>query len=386
MHLVSKPQPSHYDLIVVGSGFFGSTIARLSAETVNKKVLIVERRSHVGGNSWSEIDDETGIEFHTYGSHLFHTSNERVWEFVNRFSSFNSYKHKVFAVHKERFFPIPINLLTLSQFFGRSFTPEQARLFLESKSVGFKERDTFESAAISSVGTELYEAFFRGYTFKQWQTDPKNLPRETFSRIPVRLDFNMNYFSDKYEGLPTAGYSKLFENLLSHFNIDISLQTDFFEIRGEIPPEIPTVYTGALDRFFDYQYGELGWRTLDFQIERLNIEDFQGNSVVNYPDVSVPFTRIHEFKHLHPERSYPTKKTLIMKEFSRRAGKSDEPYYPINSPGDREKLDGYRELMAREANVIFGGRLGTYKYLDMHMAIASALNVFETKLLPRFNR
>jgi len=377
------PKVLEYDLIVVGSGFFGSTIARLVADSTHKRILIIERRFHPGGNSWSKTDPETGIEFHAYGSHLFHTSNERVWKFVNRFSSFNNYKHQVFALYSNKFFPIPINLLTLYQFFGKQFSPETAREFLQSHSASQANHDSFESAAISSIGPELYEAFFRGYTHKQWQTDPKNLPRETFSRIPVRLNFDMNYFSDKYEGLPTLGYGQLFDNLLDHHNIDICLNTDYFELKGEIPNSTTIVYTGPLDRYFNYEHGELGWRTLDFEVERLKVNDYQGNAVVNYPDTAVPFTRIHEFKHLHPERSYSSEKTLIMKEFSRRAERADEPYYPINSLEDRLRLENYRKMMSAEENVIFGGRLGTYKYLDMHMAIASALTTFETKLFPR---
>lgn len=385
--MASSVNFSHYQIIVVGSGFFGSTIARLFVERFYKPVLVIEKRSHIGGNAWSEIDHETGIEFHKYGSHLFHTSNENVWKFVTRFSEFNNYIHSVVARYENRFFPIPINLLTLSQFYGRTFTPREAKELFES----FRDRaihsdaETFESAAISSIGPDLYEAFFKGYTEKQWQVPPRLLPRETFGRIPIRLNFNSRYFSDKYEGLPVIGYGQLFNRILDQQFIHVLLNTDYFDIKDEIPENCLLIYTGALDRFFEFQYGNLGWRTLDFILERFSVDDFQGTSVVNYPDLNVPFTRIHEFKHLHPERTYGGNKTLIMREFSRQATPEDEPYYPINSVNDRARLLKYRQMAALKSNVIFGGRLGTYQYLDMHMAIASAFNVFSSEVEPRFS-
>lgn len=370
----------------MGSGFFGSTIARLFVERFQRPVLIIEKRDHVGGNAWSEIDHETGIEFHKYGSHLFHTSNERVWKFVNRFSEFNEYRHSVVALHGNKYFPIPINLLTLSQFYGKAFKPNEAKELFESfrHQVESQDNQDFESAAIGTIGRELYDAFFKGYTEKQWQVPPRSLPRETFGRIPIRLNFNNRYFSDKYEGLPVVGYGELFNRILDEQHINVILNTDFFEVKSEIPSDCLIVYTGSLDRFFDFQFGNLGWRTLDFELEVVNVDDFQGTSVVNYPDLNVPFTRVHEFRHLHPERDYRRNETLIMREFSRQAAPEDEPYYPINGIDDREKLLRYRRLAALESNVIFGGRLGSYQYLDMHMAIASAFSVFTSEVEPRF--
>lgn len=386
MPTISSAHFSQYRIIVVGSGFFGSTIARLFVDKFSEPVLVIEKRNHVGGNAWSEIDKETGIEFHKYGSHLFHTSSERVWNFVTGYSEFNDYRHSVVAKHKDKFFPIPINLLTLSQFYGRAFTPIEAKeLFETFRGIeDSSENQNFETAAIKSIGKELYEAFFEGYTRKQWQVSPRSLPRETFGRIPIRLNFNSRYFSDKYEGLPIIGYGNLFNKILDNEFIDLILNTDYFTVKQEIPKNCLVIYTGALDRFFEFKFGNLGWRTLDFALERVDVNDFQGTSVVNYPDPSVAFTRIHEFKHLHPERSYDEGKTLIMREYSRQSTPEDEPYYPINSLDDREKLKEYRKLAELESNVIFGGRLGSYQYLDMHMAIASAFSTFKGKIEPRF--
>ena len=379
MNRVFDPKLDNYKLVVVGSGLYGLTFARLWAEQMNSRCLVIERRSHIGGNAWSEIDPESGIEVHTYGSHLFHTSNDRVWSFVNRFTTFNDYRHRVYSRYQDQFFSIPINLQTLSQFFKRPFTPHEAQALLASFSEGRSEPTSFEDEAIRTIGHDLYMAFFKGYTQKQWQLEPKLLPRETFTRIPVRFDFNPYYFNDTHEGLPSKGYGDFLTQLATHPMIDISLNTDYFEFPNERSAGQLLVYTGPLDKYFSYCYGHLRWRTLDFSLDRLPISDFQGNAVINYPEVEYPFTRIHEFRHLNPERSYPNDMTIIMREYSRAATQEDEPYYPVNSLDDRIMLTKYRELMKAEKNVLFGGRLGTYKYLDMHMAIASAISAFEAK-------
>lgn len=374
------------DLVVVGSGFFGLTVARKAAEELGLKVLVIEKRGHIGGNAYSEFDPTTGIEVHRYGSHLFHTSNERVWAHVNRFTSFNNYQHKVWAKHKGHLYPMPINLDTINQFFGRSFNSEDAKVFVQGQvsSDAANSASNLEERAIALVGEPLYEAFIKGYTEKQWQTDPKLLPAEVISRLPMRFTTEHRYFSDKYEGLPTNGYTRWLENIADHVNIEISLSADFFEFRDDLGEDVPIVYTGPIDRFFDFEYGELGWRTLDFEDEILSQGNFQNTSVVNYPDLDVEFTRIHEYRHLHPERNYQTDSTYISREYSRFAEREDEPYYPVNTAKDREQLSSYRELIANQNNVWFGGRLGTYQYLDMHMAIASALTMFENEIEPRF--
>ncbi|MFD9892027.1 UDP-galactopyranose mutase [Amycolatopsis sp. NPDC059027] len=376
-----------YDLVVVGSGFFGLTVAERAATELGKKVLVLDRRSHIGGNAYSEPDPETGIEVHKYGAHLFHTSNKRVWEYVNRFTEFTNYQHRVFARVKDQVYSFPMNLGLINQFFGKSHTPDEARELIAKQASEFETENAqnLEEKAISLIGRPLYEAFIRGYTAKQWENDPKNLGANIITRLPVRYTFDNRYFNDTYEGLPVNGYTAWLEKMAEHENIEIRLNVDYFDVREQIPAGTPTVYTGPLDRYFGYSAGRFTWRTVDFESEVAETGDFQGTSVVNYNDQEVPYTRIIEFRHFHPERDYPKDKTVIFREFSRFAGENDEPYYPINTPENREKLEAYRELAkveAREKNILFGGRLGTYKYLDMHMAIGSALSMFDNKIAP----
>ncbi|MBC2681451.1 UDP-galactopyranose mutase [Corynebacterium anserum] len=381
-----------YDLIVVGSGFFGLTVAERAASQKNARVLIVEKRNHIGGNAYSEAEPETGIEIHKYGAHLFHTSNKRVWDYVNQFTDFTDYQHRVFAMHKGTAYQFPMGLGLINQFFGKYYSPDEARQLIKEQAgeIDVDEAQNLEEKAIALIGRPLYEAFVRDYTAKQWQTDPKELPAGNITRLPVRYTFNNRYFNDTYEGLPVEGYTAWLENMAKHENIEVRLETDWFAVREDIrseSPDAPVVYTGPLDRYFDYAEGRLGWRTLDFETEVLNTGDFQGTPVMNYNDAEFPFTRIHEFRHFHPEREdkYPKDKTVIMKEFSRFADDDDEPYYPINTPEDREMLLKYRELADAETTnerVFFGGRLGTYQYLDMHMAIGAALSMYDNKLEP----
>ncbi|MEV6910295.1 UDP-galactopyranose mutase [Amycolatopsis sp. NPDC051071] len=377
-----------YDLIVVGSGFFGLTVAERAAAELGKKVLVLERRHHLGGNAYSEAEPETGIEVHRYGAHLFHTSNKRVWEYVNRFTEFTGYQHRVFAKVKDQVYSFPMNLGLINQFFGKSHTPAEARELIAKQASEFETANAqnLEEKAISLVGRPLYEAFIRGYTAKQWENDPKNLGADIITRLPVRYTFDNRYFNDTYEGLPVNGYTAWLEKMAEHENIEVRLNVDYFDVREHIPAGTPTVYTGPLDRYFGYSAGRFTWRTVDFESEVVETGDFQGTSVVNYNDEEVPYTRIIEFRHFHPERKhYPNDKTVVFREYSRFAGEADEPYYPINTPDNREKLEAYRELAKAEAkdkNVLFGGRLGTYKYLDMHMAIGSALTAFDNKIAP----
>jgi UDP-galactopyranose mutase len=375
------------DLVVVGSGLFGLTIAERCASDLGLRVLVVERRHHIGGNAYSEPEPETGIEIHRYGAHLFHTSNAAVWEYANRFTAFTGYQHRVFSIYKGRVYPLPINLATICEYFGAAMSPDEARALIAEQAAEVKagQAANLEQKAVSLIGRPLYEAFIRGYTFKQWQTDPADLPPEIITRLPVRYTFNNRYFSDTFEGLPADGYTAWLERMASHPNIEVRLDTDFSGLRADAAGSVPVVYTGALDAYFGYAAGDLGWRTLDFELEVLATGDFQGTPVMNYADADVPFTRIHEFRHFHPERDwYPKDETVVMREFSRFAGRGDEPYYPINTAADRGRLLAYREMAAREPGVLFGGRLGTYKYLDMHMAIGSALTMYENRLRPFF--
>ena len=374
------------DLVVVGSGFFGLTIAERCASELGLDVLVLERRHHIGGNAYSEVEPETGIEVHVYGAHLFHTSNERVWEYVNRFTDFTGYQHRVYSRHNGQVYPLPINLGTINQFFDAAYSPDEARALVKEQSAELdgKEPANFVEKGVSLIGRPLYEAFIAHYTAKQWQTAPEELSADIISRLPVRYTYDNRYFSDTYEGLPKDGYTAWLERMADHENIEVRLETDFFDVRDDYAGKVPIVYTGPVDQYFDNSEGELSWRTLDFEREVVPTGDFQGTSVMNYPDPDVAFTRIHEFRHFHPERAYPADKTVIMREFSRFAEKGDEPYYPVNTAEDRAKLLRYRDLAKQEPMVLFGGRLGTYKYLDMHMAIGSALSMFDNKLRPHF--
>ena len=379
------------DLVVVGSGLFGLTIAEQAATELGLKVALLDRRSHIGGNAYSENEEQTGIEVHRYGAHLFHTSNERVWEYVNRFTDFTNYVHRVYTRHDGVVYPMPINLGTINQFFNAAYSPAEAKALIAEQAGELAGTDpqNLNDKGISLIGRPLYEAFIKHYTAKQWQTPPEELPASIISRLPVRYTYDNRYFNDKYEGLPVGGYTAWLERMAAHPNIEVRLNTDFFSgdheySREKVLGQVPVVYTGPVDRYFDYTEGDLSWRTIDLEEEVLPIEDFQGCSVMNYPDADVPFTRIHEFRHFHPERDYTKDATVIMREYSRFANKGDEPYYPVNTSVDREKLLKYRDLANGEKDVLFGGRLGTYKYLDMHMAIGSALSMFDNKIRPHF--
>ncbi|MEJ7636321.1 UDP-galactopyranose mutase, partial [Aeromicrobium sp.] len=304
-----------------------------------------------------------------------------------------NYQHRVFGQYGGQVYSLPMNLALINTFFGRSHTPEDARALIaeQASEIATEDAANLEEKAISLVGRPLYEAFIKGYTAKQWQTDPRELSAEIISRLPVRYTYDNRYFSDTYEGLPADGYTAWLERMAEHPNITVTLGADFFDEsqpfnKAATVGQLPIVYTGPVDRYFDSAHGDLSWRTLDFETEVLPIGDFQGTTVMNYADTDIDHTRIHEFRHFHPERDYPTDKTVIMREFSRAADPGDEPYYPVNTAEDRERLLAYRELAKGEADVLFGGRLGTYQYLDMHMAIGSALSMYDNKLAPHFSR
>jgi UDP-galactopyranose mutase len=385
-----------WDIAIVGAGLFGLTVAERLA-SAGRKVLVIERRDHIGGNCHSRLDPETGIEVHCYGAHLFHTSDRRVYDYARRFTEFTDYEHRVWTTHRGEVFPIPINLGTINQFFHAAYSPDQARELLREQAaqmdqnLGGRPPANLDEQGVHLIGQPLYEAFIRGYTAKQWQTDPRELPASVIRRLPVRFNYDARYFSDTYQGLPKDGYGAWFERMASHPNIEVRLGTDFFDEsqplnRDALAGRLPLVYTGPVDRYFDYAEGRLGWRTLDFDWERPATGDFQGTSVMNYADPQPGYTRVIEFRHFHPERAdrYPSDRTVIAREYSRAATPADEPYYPVNTPADRERLARYqaRVTALAPARVHFGGRLGTYQYLDMHQAIAAALDLAETLLRP----
>jgi len=364
------------DHLVVGAGFFGAVVAERLADH-GRKVLVVDRRDHIGGNSWSTCHPETGIEYHPYGLHVFHTSNRKVKSYIDRFGSLNGYRHRVLARVEGRCFPFPINLESINSFFAKEMTPAEARAYIAAKArdVSGGHPRNFEEKALSLLGKELYEAFIRGYTLKQWGRDPKHLPANIVSRLPVRFDGGRDYFQRcRWQGVPTDGYASLFSRMLNHKNIRVETGVDYLEVRQSVRPRKETVYTGPIDRYFDYTYGMLGWRSLTFQLETLPVKISQRTTTVNYPDINIPHTKVHEPKHLHPERLTCTnlQRTLIVREYP--DDDSARPYYPVRAPEDIAMFKRYRELAAVEApGTVFGGRLGNYAYLDMDMTIASAL-------------
>lgn len=365
--------------LIVGSGFFGSVIAERIANQLNEKVLVIEKRNHIGGNCYSLDDPDTGIHYHLYGTHIFHTSNERVWQYINQFTEFNSYYHQVLTTLKDKVFQMPVNLETINSFYGVNLKPFEVDDFLKKEIAKepISEPRNFEEKAISMMGRPLYEAFIRGYTLKQWQKDPKDMPENVLKRLPFRKNYNESYYYSRWQGIPMDGYGRIFEKLLSSPNIEVKLNVDYFDIKDQISPETMVIYSGPIDRFFDYKFGKLDYRTLRFEKEIHPYDDYQGTSVMNYADLQVPFTRIHEPRHLHPERTdYPTDKTLIIKEYSL-ADDGSNPFYPINDERNQSLILKYREQVNQLKNTIISGRLGEYKYFDMHDTINHALTVFD---------
>jgi UDP-galactopyranose mutase len=366
--------------LVVGSGFWGSVIAERISSILNEKVLVVEKRNHFGGNSHSEIDGSTGIEFHRYGTHIFHTKSSKVWEYITKFGDFLCYQHRVYSNHNGSIFSMPINLGTINAFFMKTMNPSEATIFIQKEiEKDQPERvDTLEAKAISMIGKSLYDAFIKGYTRKQWGVDPVLLSPDIISRLPVRFNLNSNYFSDPYQGLPAEGYGSLFQRILNSKNIELALNTDYYSIRHLIPDSCKIFFSGPIDRFFAYKAGSLAWRSLRFEKRVLQVQDFQGAAVMNYPDEEVPFTRIHEFKHLHPERQvFHENRTLICYEYPSAFREELEMYYPVNDRNNEDKLRIYEEMARGKHNFVFGGRLGAYKYWDMDKAVENALTAFD---------
>jgi UDP-galactopyranose mutase len=368
-----------YDYIIVGAGFFGSVVAEQITSQSNYSVLLIDRKDHIGGNCYSETDEETGIEYHKYGPHIFHTSSRRVWRYIRKFTEFNSYSHKVFSHYKGRVYNLPVNLSLINAFFNTALSPREAEGFIESKRKKNKEIRNFEDIALASIGKELYEAFYRDYTIKQWGRHPKELSADIFSRIPIRFSYFDCYYDDIWCGVPLEGYTRIFERMLTKKNIDLLLSTDYFAIRNNVNFRRKLIYSGPIDRYFCYSEGRLNYRTVDHTHEIYHVPDYQGNSITNYPELRYKYTRIIEPKHFHPERKHKNV-TLIQKEFPRADNDGLNPLYPVNTLRDKEKFASYQKLAKKEKNVLFGGRLGMYRYFDMDEVIESALHTFETKI------
>lgn len=373
------------DVVVAGAGLWGCTVARTLAEA-GRHVLVLEKRPVVGGNVRCETDAETGIEVHTYGSHIFHTHLDDAWAFVNRFVSFNGYQHKVLARYRGRTYFLPLGLTLVNQFYGLDLKPSELPAFIRAEAakgaggnsaVAHAPRN-FEEQAIAFVGRPLYEAFIRDYTRKQWGMDPRELSADIIKRLPVRANYDVNYFPDYRQGIPLTGYNSLFDRLLDHPNIVVECSRPFtlstLRTLG-LPDTTPVFYSGPLDALFDFAFGALPWRSLRFEWTCLPMADFQGTSVVNYTGDDVPFTRIHEFKHYHPEdaqtMSHPA--TVICREYPKAWQRGDEPYYAVDTSESRALRAQYAAAAARLPNLVVGGRLGAYRYYDMDQSIASAL-------------
>ena len=362
-----------YDYLIAGSGLFGSVFAH-EAKKAGKKCLVVERRSHIGGNIYCEQKD--GINIHKYGAHIFHTSNKKVWDYVNQFAEFNNYINSPVANYKGEIYNLPFNMNTFSKMWGIR-TPKQAEAIInEQKQAISHEPHNLEEQAISLVGTDIYTKLIKGYTEKQWGRKCTELPAFIIKRLPVRYTYDNNYFNDRYQGIPVGGYNKIIEKMLE--DIDVELNCDYnicFDKDQKIAEKV--IYTGAIDEYFNYQLGHLEYRGLKFETERLEQENYQGVAVMNYTDSKTPYTRIIEHKHFEFGKQ-PV--TYITKEYPQDWKLGEEAYYPVNDDKNQELYAKYKELANKEKNVIFGGRLGEYKYYDMDKVIESALNLAEKEL------
>ena len=354
-------------IAMAGAGLSCAVIARKLAED-GHDIKILEERNHIGGNCHSERNEETGVMVHKYGPHIFHTDNEEVWDYVNRFTEFKPYINRVKTTSHGQVFSLPINLHTINQFFKKTLSPFEAKEFIDSQAdLSIDDPQSFEEQALRFIGRDLYEAFFRGYTIKQWGIDPKDLPASILKRLPVRFNYDDNYFSHKYQGMPVDGYTKMIENILKHENISIELNKRFTSDLNEQYDHI--FYSGTIDGYYDYEFGHLPYRTLDF-VKKVYNGDFQGCAVMNYGDESVPYTRISEHKHFTPWEEH--EKSVYFEEYSRLCEENDEPYYPINLIGESEILVKYKEKAEQEKKVTFVGRLGAYKYMDMDVIVKEA--------------
>jgi len=357
-----------YDYLIVGSGFFGSICARELTDS-GKKVCVIENRNHIGGNCYTSKRD--GINLHDYGPHIFHTSNERVWNWINQYVEFNDFTLRPVANYKGEIYSLPFNMWTFSKLWNISH-PYEAKEIIEKQSSHINEPTNLEEQAIKLVGTDVYYTLIKGYTEKQWRKDATELPKEIIKRLPVRFTYDNNYFNDKYQGIPIGGYTQIFDKLLE--GIDVKLETDFFT--DELPKHKKVIYTGPIDRYFEYKFGELEYKTTKFEHKKINTDNYQGAVMMNYTDKEIPFTRTIEHKHFEKIESDTT---WVTWEFPTeyKVGET-EPYYPVNDDENTSMYGKYKKLAKKEKDVYFGGRLAEYKYYDMHQVIESALDFTKT--------
>lgn len=366
---------------IVGAGISGAVIARLLAEK-GIGSIVFDKRSHIAGNCHSERDPDTNVMLHVYGPHIFHTDDKEVWDFVNTYSEFKPYTNRVKAIYKGNVYSLPVNLHTINQFFNKTLRPDEARDFIESKAdKTLTDPQNFEEQAISMIGPELYEAFFQGYTRKQWGCEPTELPASILKRLPLRFNYNDNYFNHYYQGMPKDGYTEMVAKILDHELIEVKTNTSFSA--GDAAAYQHVFWSGALDGYFNFSEGRLGYRTLDF--EKFSTEgDYQGTAVINYCEESVPFTRITEHKHFSPWETHS--KTTCYREFSRFCTEDDIPYYPIRMVKEKEMLNRYLDKAMGLTKTTFVGRLGTYRYLDMDVTIREAIDVANKFITCRENQ
>ena len=363
-----------YDYLIVGTGLYGAIFAH-EATKRGKKCLVIDKRDHIGGNIYCE--DVDGINVHKYGAHIFHTSNKEVWDYINQFAEFNNFVNSPVAVYKDELYNLPFNMNTFNKLWG-VITPEQAKTKIQEQidELNIEEITNLEEQALSLVGTDVYEKLIKGYTEKQWGRDAKELPSFIIKRLPLRFTYDNNYFNDKYQGIPVSGYTKIIEKLLD--GIEVKLNTDFFkEYRDFEKIADKLVFTGMIDEYFDYKLGVLEYRSLRFEHEKKDCVNYQGSAVVNYTEKEVPYTRIIEHKHFE----FGTQdSTVITREYPKDWSKGDEPYYPINNDRNNDLFEQYKELASKYENIIFGGRLGNYKYYDMDKVIEAVLDVVKVEL------
>lgn len=368
-----------FDYLVVGAGLFGAVFAH-EAKKKGKKVLVVDRRGHIGGNIYTRQIE--GIQVHQYGAHIFHTSNQKVWNYINQFAEFNRYTNSPVARYKDELYNLPFNMNTFFQMWGVK-TPAEAKAKIEEqlREAGINQPKNLEEQAISLVGKDIYEKLVKGYTEKQWGKRADELPAFIIKRLPVRFVYDNNYFNDDYQGIPIGGYTALVENMLE--GIEVRLNTDFLAQRGTLEGVAKKIiYTGMIDEYYDYCYGELEYRSLRFETEVMEEENYQGNAVVNYTEYEVPYTRIIEHKHFEfqCQNAANNPKTVITREYPKLWHKGEEPYYPMNDEKNNRVYEQYRQKSEGENKVIFGGRLGMYRYFDMHQVVEEALKCAEQEL------
>lgn len=356
-------------IAVIGAGFAGVVIARELAEH-GYKVDVFDERRHVAGNCHTQRDEETGIMLHVYGPHIFHTNDENVWKYVNRYDEFIPFVNRVKTIYNDKVYSLPINLHTINSFFDKCLSPKEAAEFMAQIGEDIHNPQTFEEQALKFVGRDMYEAFFKGYTKKQWGVSPQELPASILKRLPIRFNYDDNYYSSKYQGIPRNGYTFIVEKILEHPNIQVTLGKKI--VKDELADYEHIFNSSPIDAWFNYELGRLGYRTLDFKKE-VHDGDFQGNAVINYGNESIPWTRISEHKHFAPWESHA--KTVIYKEYSRLCEDADIPYYPLRLAKEKNQLEKYVDLASKSSKMSFIGRLGTYRYLDMHITISESLSI-----------